>query len=78
MGEESTAYATRVSRERARAIEAAREQMGATRSEFVEGALRYYMEKNPEDIPALCAESENNRPIGGSDPYDPTKENYID
>lgn len=78
MGEESTAYATRVSRERARAIEAAREQMGATQSEFVEGALRYYMERNPEDIPALRTGSENNRPVEGTDPYDPTQESFGD
>ncbi|GAB3686456.1 hypothetical protein GCM10028857_18540 [Salinarchaeum chitinilyticum] len=78
MGEESTAYATRVSRERARAIEAAREQIGATQSEFVEGALRFYMEKNPDGIPALRAESENNRSIKGTDPYDPTQENFRD
>ncbi|AGN01208.1 hypothetical protein L593_06305 [Salinarchaeum sp. Harcht-Bsk1] len=78
MGEESTAYATRVSRERARAIEAAREQMGVTQSEFVERALRYYLEKNPKDIPALRTESKNNRPIGGTDPYDPTQESFGD
>jgi len=75
---DTTAYATRVSRERARAIEAAREQTGATQSEFVEGALRYYMEKNPDDISALRTESENDRPIEGTDPYDPTEENFRD
>ena len=78
MVDDTTAFATRVSRERARAIEAAREQIGATRSEFVEGALRYYMEKNPEDIPALHTESENNRPVEGTDPYDPTQESFGD
>lgn len=78
MGEESTAFATRVSAEEAERIEAALEQRGATQSEFVEAALRYYMEKNPDDIPALRAESENNRPIGGTDPYDPTQESFRD
>jgi hypothetical protein len=75
---DTTAFATRVSRERAKAIEAARGQTGATQSEFVEGALRYYMEKNPDDIPALRTESENDRPIGGTEPYDPTEESYCD
>lgn len=74
MVEASEAFATRVSAEEAERINAALEQTGQSRSRLVGDALRNYMQKNPDDIPAFRTESEGQSPLGELDIYDPTAE----
>jgi len=57
----STAFATRLPREEAERIVTAIERTGETRSEFVRAALRYYIERNPRQIPDLYPEESHAR-----------------
>jgi len=70
----SKAFATRVSAEEAERIEAALEHTGQTQSDLVGDGLRYYIQENPDDVPAFRSESEGQDPPGELDIYVPTVE----
>jgi len=57
----SQAFATRLSAREAEQVEAAIEETGQTRSEFVRRAIRYYVSQNPEQIVVLFPENSVNR-----------------
>ena len=49
----TTALATRVDNDLARAIEAAAAELGVTKADIIERALIYYQQKNPEWLEAF-------------------------
>lgn len=57
----SEAFATRLPAQEAEQIEAAIEDTGWSESDFVRYAIRYYVTRNPDDIPALYPDNSINR-----------------
>ena len=54
MGDRPTkAFATRLQRTDARQLETAVEALGETESQVVRRVLLYYLDRNPDDVPAL-------------------------
>jgi predicted DNA-binding protein len=49
----SEAFATRLPAQEAEQIEEAIEDTGWSKSDFVRHAIRYYVSRNPDDIPSL-------------------------
>lgn len=57
----SKAFATRLPAQEAEQVEAAIEETGWSKSDFVRQAIRYYVTRNPDDIPPLYPEHSVNR-----------------
>jgi hypothetical protein len=57
----SEAFATRLPAQEAEQIEAAIEDTSWSKSDFVRHAIRYYVTRNPDDIPALYPDHSINR-----------------
>ena len=60
---ETEAFATRLSAVEAEHIREALEQTGISRSDLVARGLRYYLEENPDDIPAFRPDKSEMDPI---------------
>ena len=71
MGDRPTeAFATRLHDTEAEQLEAALEETGKSKSEFVRRAIQYYISKNPDEIVVLYPKSSVNRfmaELGGND-----------
>lgn len=62
MGEPSSkAFATRLPATEVEQIEAALEETGQSKSEFIRRAIRYYISKNPDGITVLYPENSVSR-----------------
>lgn len=56
---ETVAFATRLRAEEAELIKEAVDQAGISRSELLAFGFRYYMDKNPDNIPAFRPEGQD-------------------
>ena len=54
--ESSTAFATRLPSEEARQLESIIEATGQSQSDVLRRAIRFYLDRNPDGVPALYPE----------------------